>query len=590
MFLRRNRKNINGVDYECWTLVESIRTAKGPRQRIVATLGKLPGLDKEELIGWEHIREVIDGKQRLKGSFFEQEPEVPEWAEVRLRNVSIERLRQFGDVYLGLLLWKKLMLDDIFEKIEDSGKETIPWSAMHCILTIARFCNPSSELKISDSWYEKTALEDFLGAGVDKVNETRLYRALDNIIARKDEVCRHLQERYRDLFGTDFEFLIYDVTSVYFEGQSKDNPQAKRGYSRDHRPDCLQVCIGLVVTIEGLPTGYEVFDGNRHDATTLEDMVDLMEKKYGKPNRVWVLDRGMVSEENIQYLQERNARYIVGTPRSMLKKFEAQLTEKDYKEVEPEIEVKIARHPEYNDEEFIICRSNARAQKDRSILEKQEKRLFRQLEKIRLSIQKGRLRNAGQAERRIGKWLGKYERAEQLFDVRLTYDKKELKDLEIKPRPERRQWAQKAYGSYLLRTNIAEEDPARLWKMYMHLNQAENAFRMTKSNLGLRPIFHQKEHRVQAHIFICFLALAMLKSLELWMNSSGLGRSPQKLLEEMRQIRSMDVVLPIKDRGTIRLRVVNKPEEHVRVLLHKMGIKLPNRAKIIQNVVEKIGV
>jgi transposase len=298
----------------------------------------------------------------------------------------------------------------------------------------------------------------------------------------------------------------------------------------------------------------------------------------------------MVSEENIQYLQERNARYIVGTPRSMLKKFEAQLTEKDYKEVEPEIEVKIARHPEYNDEEFIICRSNARAQKDRSILEKQEKRLFRQLEKIRLSIQKGRLRNAGQAERRIGKWLGKYERAEQLFDVRLTYDKKELKDLEIKPRPERRQWAQKAYGSYLLRTNIAEEDPARLWKMYMHLNQAENAFRMTKSNLGLRPIFHQKEHRVQAHIFICFLALAMLKSLELWMNSSGLGRSPQKLLEEMRQIRSMDVVLPIKDRGTIRLRVVNKPEEHVRVLLHKMGIKLPNRAKIIQNVVEKIGV
>ncbi len=589
MFLRRNRKKINSVDYECWTLVESIRTAKGPRQRIVATLGKLPGLDKEERIGWEHIQDILDGKKRMRGSFFEDEPKTPEWATVELRNVSIERIRQFGDVYLGLLLWKKLMLDEIFEKIQDDGKETIRWSIMYCVSTIARFSNPSSELHISESWYEKTSLEDFLGAANDQINEARLYRTLDHIITHKDDACRHLQERYRDLFGTDFEFLIYDVTSTYFEGQAKDNPQAKRGYSRDHRSDCAQVCIGLVVTMEGLPVGYEVFDGNRHDATTLEDMIELMEGKYGKANRVWVLDRGVVSEENIDYIQERGAHYVVGTPRSMLKKFEAELSEKGWKEVEPQIEVKLIRHPEYADEKFIICRSSARAQKDRAILEKQEKKLLAQLEKIQRSIQKGRLHDAGRAERRIGRWMGKYERAEQLFDVRLICDKKELKGLEIKRKMERKMWAEKAYGSYLLRTNIAEEDPARLWKMYMQLNQAENAFRMTKNNLGLRPIFHQKEHRVRAHIFVCFLGLAMLKTLELWMNSCGLGRSPQKLLEEMKQIRSMDVVLPVKNRGVIRLRTVNKPEEPLRVLLHKMGIKLPNRAKIIQNVVTKIG-
>jgi transposase len=589
MFLRRNRKKINGVDYECWTLVESIRTAKGPRQRVVATIGKLPGLDKEERIGWERIQEIIDGKERLRGSFFEKEPQVPDWATVELRNVSIERMRQFGDVYLGLLLWKKLELGEIFEKIEEGGKEEIRWSIMYCILTIARFCNPSSELHISESWYEKTALEDFLGASVEQINEARLYRTLDHIIAHKDEVSRHLQERYRDLFGTEFEFLIYDVTSTYFEGQSKNNPQAKRGYSRDHRSDCVQVCIGLVVTMEGLPVGYEVFDGNRHDVTTLEDMVKLMEGKYGKAKRIWVFDRGIVTEENIGYITERGAQYIVGTPRSMLKKFEIELSQKDYKEVEPEIEVKVVKHPDYRNEKFIICRSRARAEKDKAIVERQEKKLREELDKIRRSIQEKKLRDGGIAERRIGRWMGKYERGGQLFEVRLVYDKKELKDLEIRDKRERRQWVEKAYGSYLLRTNITEEDPCRLWKMYMQLNQAENAFRMSKSNLGLRPIFHQKEHRVQAHIFICFLALGMLKSLELWMDGCGLGRSPKKLIEEIRQVRSMDVVLPVKNRGFIRLRVVSKPEEHIRVLLYKMGIKLPNRAKIIQNVVEKIG-
>lgn len=588
MYLRRNRRKIRGADYEYWSLVESIRTARGPRQRIVATIGKLPGLDEEEKVGWEAIRQDLDGKGILRGTLFEKEPEVPQWARIEVRGVQVERIRQFGDVYVGLLLWNKLRLGEIFTSLEGRGREDVDWATMYCISTIARFCSPSSELAISESWYEKSVLEDLTGVSVDTVNETRLYRTLDHILPRKDEVCKHLQERYRDWFGTDFEFLIYDVTSTYFEGQAKKNPQAKRGYSRDHRPDCLQVCIGLVVTIEGLPIGYEVFSGNRADVTTLEEMVEMMEAKYGKANRIWVFDRGIVSEENLEYLRRKGTQYIVGTPKSMLKHFEAELSEMSWEEVEPGVEVKLVRGSEFEEETFILCRSEDREAKERAILERQMKRLEEELKKIQVSIRKGWLRDASRCERRVGRWMGRYARAEKIFDVSLKYDGDVLVDLKIRRKKGNMQWAEKAYGHYLLRTNVREKDPKKLWKLYMQLNQAESAFRTKKTDVGLRPIFHQKQHRVQAHIFICFLSLAMWKCLELWMESKGLGRSPKKLLQELKEIRSMDVILPVKDRSSLRLRVVARPDEHVQVLLQRMGIKLPNRAKIVQNVVAKI--
>lgn len=570
--------------------MESIRTSKGPRQRVVATIGKLPGLNKKEMIGWERIRSILNGSHILKGSFFEKEEEIPKWANVEVNGVSVERIRQFGDIYLGLILWKKLKLDEIFERLQEKGKEDVEWDIMFCITALARFCNPSSDLAISESWYEKTALEDFTGVAVEKVNESRLYRTLDRIVEHKDEVCKNLQERYRDWFGTDFEFLIYDITSTYFEGQGKKNPQARRGYSRDHRPDCVQVCIGLVVTMEGLPIGYEVFDGNRRDVTTLEDMMELMEDKYGKANRVWVFDRGIVSEENIEHLNERGAGYIVGTSRSMLKNFEAELTKKGWEEVEPEVEVKVARHPAYKDELFILCRSKARENKDRAVIERQIKKLELEFKKIQKAIRNGKLKDDSKIERRIGRWMGRYATAEKMFDVSIKRDSTgKPVDLIIIYKEETKQWAEKAYGSYLLRTNIKEEEPKKLWKIYMQLNQAETAFKMSKTDIGIRPIYHHTENRTQAHIFVCFLGLVMLKCLELWMASAGLGRSPNKLLKEIKEVRSMDVILPVKNRSSIRLRVVAKPDDHVRVLLHKMNIKLPNRAKIVQNVVDKIG-
>lgn len=566
-----------------------MRTARGPRQRVVATIGKLSDLKKEERVGWEEIGRILSGEPVKAANFFKEREEIPEWATVNTRGIQIERMRRFGDVYLGLVLWKRLKLDQIFGKLQDEGREDIAWADMFCVLAIARMCQPSSELAIAESWYEKTALEDLMGIRVDKMNESRLYRSLDQLLPHKDKVCEHLQERYAEWFGSKFNFLFYDITSTYFEGQCPYNDQAKYGYSRDQRSDCKQVCIGLVVNSEGLPVGYEVFDGNRRDVTTLKEMVELMEGKYGKAQRVWVLDRGLVSEENLDFLRERKAKYIVGTPRAVLKKFEKELDVRDWAAVEGGVEVKIVKHPDYGEEKFILCRSEGRKEKERAMMERQIQRLEEKLQGIKTAIIAGRLTDEVQAAKRIGRWSGRYPKAERLIDVELVRNfDGELVDLKIDRRMDRADWAEKASGCYLLRTNLAEEDPEKLWKAYMQLVLAEKAFRLSKSDLGMRPIFHQEEHRVQAHIFVCFLALAMYKSLELWMASKGLGNSPAKLLEEFREIRSMDVVMPVKDRNPVHLRIVAKPDEHVRVLLQRLEIKIPNRPKIVKNVVENL--
>jgi len=346
MYLRRNIKKRNGADYDYWTLVESIRTVRGPRQRVVATIGKLPGLDREERIGWKEISRILSGKPRPAPGLFEQPEDPPSWATVNIQAVSVERLRSFGDVYLGLLLWNKLGLADFCREHIPSNCEEVPWPIMAAILVLARFCAPSSELQIAEFWYGKTALDDILGISANKINDDRLYRALDALLPHKDALCLHLQKRYGEMFGSTFDFLLYDITSTYFEGTAKGNAQAKRGYSRDNRPDCPQVCIGLVTSREGLPLAFEIFDGNRSDVTTTKEMFQIMEAKYGKANRIWVMDRGMVSEENLDFMRKVDVRYLVGTPKTMLKKFERPLLEQDWEEVQPGVDVKLCRSPE----------------------------------------------------------------------------------------------------------------------------------------------------------------------------------------------------------------------------------------------------
>lgn len=598
MFLRRNRRTVDGETYDYWTLVKTVRTARGPRQQVVATLGKEPGLDTNSRHGWEDVADLLEGRgpAPVQGRLGEPLPAPrPQWAQVDLRGVRVERVRDFGEVYLALSLWRRLGLHTLLGELIAPGAERVPWELTACILTVARFCGQQSELEVAERWYADSALEDLLGVPFSRINDARLYRGLDRLHAHKDALCAHLHERYRSWFGVEFEFLLYDVTSTYFEGQAGRNKKAARGYSRDQRPDCKQVNIGLVCTPEGLPIGYEVFAGNTADVTTVEAMVELMEAKYGRPKRIWVMDRGMVSEDNIDFLRARGARYLVGTPKSQLKTFEAALLEEqDWTEVQPGVEAKLVAHPDGDGtEQYVLCRSSARREKERAMLERQRQRLRAQLDQTHQSLQRRPAKDPGKIERRIGRWLGRFPAAERLLEVRVERDEQgRACALKITGRDDRNAWAAHAHGAYLLRTNCTETDPAKLWRWYIQLTQAEDCFRISKSDLSLRPVFHQKTARVEAHILVCFLTLSLWRTLEMWMRGKGLGDCARQLLKEVATVRSMDLVLPVREptgeaTRDLRLRVVARPDRPVAELLHRLGLDLPSAPKIVQNVVEK---
>jgi transposase len=427
-----------------------------------------------------------------------------------------------------------------------------------------------------------------LGVPWDKVNTDRLYACMDLLLPQKSALEKHLKERVGELFAPSYELLLYDVTSTYFEGECKHNPQAKRGHSRDHRPDCLQVCIGLVVTPEGLPLGYEVFAGNRHDATTLEEIVTKMEAKHGVCARIWVMDRGIASEKNLAYVRSRQGKYIVGTPKAQLRHFEAQLVEKaDWHEVENGVEVKLVPGPA-GTEKFVLARSNARRTKERAQTDRFVRRVEEGLQRMQRSMAKGVLKSKDVAQVRLGRLLEKNWRASRAFEV--TIDALEPAEGKAKlclTYRSNEQWSEYracAEGCYLLRTNLVDLDAATLWKQYIQLTDVEWSFRITKDELQIRPIWHQKESRVKAHILICFLAYVMWKTLEQWMKQSRLGTAPRSLLEELVKIKCGDVVLPLQEPSgspsrELRLRCVMEPNEAQRLLLDRLGVKLPRRLK-----------
>lgn len=590
MFLRRHRRHAGGETYEYWSLVKTVRTARGPRQQVIARLGKLAGAEVSVARGWEDLDALLEGRAVARQLELDgpAKPTTATWQEVNLSGVRVERLRQFGRIYLGLALWRRLGLHTLLQSLLPAGQADIGWDQIACVLTLGRFCAQPSELAVAERWFDDTALEDLLGVPLEKINEARLYRGLDELLPHKEALCQQLLQRYRDWFGVRFEFLLYDVTSTYFEGLAEGNAKAARGYSRDHRPDCKQVCIGLVVTPEGLPIGYEVFAGNRADVTTVEDIVTAMEEKYGQAERVWVMDRGMVSEENLEFLRARQAYYLVGTPKTQLRRYEQALVEKEnWQEVEPGIEVKILPHPDGGEEGFVLCRSVARQQKEQAMLELQRQRLLAKLAQMDARLRR-RPTETVRIERRIGRWLGRHPAAERLFEVKVVPDAAGLAAaLEITERSDRSAWAQQAQGAYLLRTNYPERDPRKLWKWYLQLQQAEAAFRTSKTDLGLRPVFHQKTERVEAHILVSFLSLALWRSLEQWMHAKGLGDCARQLLLELDELRSMDVVLPTKETGEVRLRVVARPDKALAELLAHLGLDLPRLPKRIENVVPK---
>ena len=595
MFLRRCNRKKNGKQHIYWLLVESYRTARGSRQRVVAYLGELKSNEQN---GWVQLGQRLDKKSRPQPSLFDppyyDDPTDEEPIEINLKDVRLERFRDFGDVWLALGLWRLLGLDKLLSDRMPDGREEISWHIVAAILTIARFCKPSSELHIEDSWYAHTALEDLLGVSPEKVHTDRLYAGLDWLLPHKQVIEKHLKERLGDLFDLKFDLLLYDVTSTYFEGECKANPMAKRGYSRDNRPDCLQVCIGLIVTDDGMPLGYEVFDGNTHDSKTVEDIVRAMESKYGRANRIWVMDRGMVSENNLRFVRQRGGSYIVGTSKAMLRQFERYLTDKDWHEVQEGVEVRLVPGPD-DKELFVLARSTDRRQKEHAMHQRFIDRIESALQKIQQSAQSGRLKDLQLAHRRLGRIQQRYWRASSAFDVKIVAiknpaDKAKLK-VTFKRNKQWGDWAQLSEGCYLLRTNLTNVDPKTLWKRYIQLTEAEWAFRITKDELVIRPIWHQKADRVKAHILVCFLAYVLWKSLAQWMKRAGLGDAPRTLLEEFSKIKSGDVVLPTRRRDgqpkkTVRLRCVTTPDEAQKILLNRLGLTLPQRLRRIDEIAQ----
>jgi transposase len=571
MYLRRCRRSKGDRDHVYWELVESYRTERGPRQRVVAYLGDVAEASR---LGVKQA--AVQWAGSWQSRLFDDEPQ-PEWVEVDSNRIKVEGVRDFGGCWLGLHISEQLGLIALLEELLPHGREDIPWSMMAMTLVLLRLCEPSSELRIAEHLYERSTLCDLLGIPQGKVNDDRLYRALDSLLPHKAELEKHLKERLGTLFNLEYDLLLYDVTSTYFEGECASNSLAQRGYSRDHRPDCRQVCIAMVVSREGMPLGYEVFAGNRTDVTTVEDVVGKIEGQYGAAGRIWVMDRGMISEDNLEYLKDGGRRYIVGTPKGQLRRFEQELLKSDWEEVREGLEVKLCPSSD-GKESFILCRSSARAMKEKQIHDRFEKRIEKGLLKLAESCRKKKQR-VGAIERRVGRLLEANSRAAGLFRVEVR-QRDGGAQVVWEVVEEWRSWAELSEGCYLLRSNITDWSAEELWRAYIQLTDAEAAFRIHKGDLRIRPIWHQKEERVKAHVLVCFLAYVLWKMLGQMCRRAGLGNEPRKVLDEIAQIKAVDVVMPTRQGTVIRKRCIAQPTKAQATLLQMLELHLPQKMRI----------
>jgi transposase len=591
MFLRPNHRSKDGKAHTYWSLVESVRTPDGSRQRTLCHLGELNGSDHARWLRTVEVFNEHGEAQQLKLFPSQVEPPVddPQVARVLVNQVRLERTRQFGACYLGLELWRRLELDGFFEQAVDRHPADVPWSRVAALLAINRLCAPGSELAIEQRWYPSTALDDLLGIEEGKINDTRLYRCLDRILPIKTELERHLKDRYGALFGAEFDVLLYDLTSTYVEGAAEKNPMMRRGYSRDHRPDCEQMVIALIVNSEGFPFSYETFDGNRADVSTMEAILRMVERKYGKARRIWVFDRGIVSEENLAAIRKRGGQYLVGTPRSQMKQFEAELLKNDWTQVQPAVKVKKVAIPQA-EETYILCRTDGRQEKEKAIRNRFSSSMEKALKALEKTIALGRLKDRNKMERRLGKIQARHPSVNDLYDVSLR-DTAEGVRLSWQMKEDRKNWRESREGAYLLRTNLQADTAEELWSKYMQLTEAEASFRALKSELSIRPLFHQLEPRVKAHVMVAFLGYALWVTLKHLLkrrapivpkpSASGVNNaqplSPMRALALLSTLQSADIVLPTTDGREIRLRRITEPTAEQKDLLRQLGLSLPDR-------------
>ncbi len=575
MFLRSTNRKKDGKDHRYFSIVENRRLLGGKTtQRTVLYLGEI---NDQQQTAWRKTLEVFDEKEQRYAtvSLFPDDQPIPADAvdslQLRLSGLELRRPRMFGNCWLGCELWRQLGLDEFWRQRLPEAREKVSWEKVLQLLVVNRLLAPGSEFHVHRQWFVDSAMDELLEEDFAVAGKDRLYRCLDRVLEHKRELFVWLKQKWADLFQADFEVLLYDLTSTYFEGEMEQNPKARRGYSRDGRPDCLQLVIALVVTTDGFPLAYEVMNGNTSERTTLRTFLDDIEKTYGKAKRTWVMDRGIPSEAMLKEMREpeRETFYLVGTPKGKINQHEKKWLELPWQKVRDSVQVKL-----YQDggELYVLAKSEGRQAKENAIRRKRLVRLLRKLRAMRKSLPKRDqlLLRIGAAKKEAGRAFGFVKiRLPQAGDAvtRETFsfqiDKTKLKAAEQRD------------GHYLLRSNLTAEDPAVLWTRYVQLTQIESVFRCLKSELSIRPIHHQLEHRADAHVLIAFLAYCLQVTLKnrLMIHASGL--TPAAVFEKMATIQMVEVWIPMLDGRWLMLPRYTQPEKDVQAMLNKLDIILP---------------
>ena len=577
MFLRSHRRVKDGKEHRYYSIEESRRLQSGRVvQRRVLYLGEING---SQQAAWRKTLEVFDEQQQgyTTLSLFAEDRPVPAEAvdsvQVKLSEMKLRRARPYGNCWLGCELWRQLELDGFWEQKLERGREEVCWAQVLELLVVNRLIDPGSEFRLHRQWFDQSAMDVLLGVDFAVAEKDRLYRCLDRILKHKRDLFVHLQQRWKNLFDVGFDVLLYDLTSTYVEGEAEQNPKAKRGYSRDGRPDCKQVIVALVITPEGFPLAYEVMDGNTSDKTTLRGFLAKIEELYGKARRVWLMDRGIPTEAVLQEMREteRQMFYLVGTPKARVSKYEKQWLELPWQKVRDSVEVKLFSQ---DGELYVLAKSEGRQQKEIAIRRKKLARLLRKLRRMRKSLpsRDQLLLRMGAAKKEAGRAFGFVKirvpgKNQEVTRETFTFhtDRKKLQEAQLRD------------GHYLLRTNLVAEDPAVLWDRYMQLTQIEAAFKCLKSELGIRPIYHQLEHRVEAHILVAFLAYCLSVTLKHRLQAHAPGLTPRAVLEKFASIQMLDVSFPTTDGRCLTMPRYTEPADDVALLLHQLKLTLPNQ-------------
>lgn len=577
MFLRATNRNKDGKDHRYFSVVENQRVAGGKTvQRTVLYLGEI---NDQQQAAWRKSLTVFDERQQqcTNLSLFPDDRTLPAGAvdsiQVRLSGLELRRARPFGNCWLASELWDQVGLGEFWRTRLGAGREAVSWEKVLRLLVVNRLLEPGSEFRVHRHWFVESGMDVLLEEDFSVAAKDRLYRCLDRILEHKRELFVWLKQKWAELFAADFEVLLYDLTSTYFEGEMDDNPKARRGYSRDHRPDCPQVVIALVVTPDGFPLAYEVMNGNTTEHKTLAPFLERIERTYGKAKRVWVMDRGIPTEATLRMMREpeRETYYLVGTPKGRMRQHEQKWLELPWQKVRESVEVKLYEH---EGELYVLARSEGRQAKENAMRRKRLARLLKKLRAMRRSLP-GRdqlLLRIGAAKKEAGRAFGFVEITLPKAQQEVTRD-----SFRFQVKKEKLRQSEERDGHYLLRSNLTAEDPAVLWSRYVQLTQIEAVFRSLKSELGVRPVYHRLENRVDAHILVAFLAYCLQVTLKNRLQIQAPGLTPVAVLEKLGTVQMIDVWIPTLDGRWLILPRYTQPAKDLQVLLDKIHLALPSQ-------------